>query len=106
MRGMKLCVPGSYLAGALAAGLLLACSQPVVAQSGSSDASTTERERQFREKVERDKQFDELAVESDYLQKAANVLRKVVHLVKPAVVHIDSKHDDSGRFGKHSIEEA
>jgi serine protease Do len=96
MHGIQLSVRVKIVVGALLAAALLSNSRPLIAQSGGSGTSASER----------DKEFDELAVESDYLQKAANVLRKVVHLVKPAVVHIDSKHDDSGRFGKHSIEEA
>ncbi|HZZ30118.1 MAG TPA: trypsin-like peptidase domain-containing protein [Pirellulales bacterium] len=43
---------------------------------------------------ERAKQFDDLAVESERLQQAGNVLRKVSHLVKPSVVHIDSVRKD------------
>jgi serine protease Do len=44
--------------------------------------------------AERAKQFDELAVESERLQQSSNVLRKVSHLVKPSVVHIDSVRKD------------
>src|SRR5262245_27600952 len=93
MRGTH-CVAVKFVVGAFLAATLLSDSRRLSSQEPGASAA------------ERDKQFDELAVESDYLQKAANVLRKVVHLVKPAVVHIDSKHDDSGRYGRHSIEEA
>jgi serine protease Do len=56
---------------------------------------------------ERAKQYNELAVESEHLQGMANVLRKVVHLVKPTVVHIDSVHKDtSGHYGRHTEEDA
>ncbi len=57
--------------------------------------------------AERAKQYDELAVESEHLQREANVLRKAVHLAKPTVVHIDSEHaDSSSRYGRKPIEEA
>jgi serine protease Do len=56
---------------------------------------------------ERAKQYDELAAEAEHLQGFTNVLRKVVHLVKPTVVHIDSVHkDSSGHYGRHSEEDA
>ncbi len=56
---------------------------------------------------ERAKQFDELATESASLQREANVLRKVVQLAKPTVVHIDSEHNDSGsHYGRKPVEEA
>jgi serine protease Do len=59
--------------------------RPAVAQQWNENEPTAE---------ERAKQFDELAVESERLQQAGNVLRKVSHLVKPSVVHIDSVHKD------------
>ncbi len=56
---------------------------------------------------QRAKQYDELATEAEHLQGQANVLRKVVHLVKPTVVHIDSVHRDvNGYHGKHQEEDA
>ena len=57
--------------------------------------------------AERDKEYKELAVESEQLQREANVLRKIVHLVKPAVVHIDSKHADTANRYRHvNVDEA
>jgi serine protease Do len=56
---------------------------------------------------QRNKEYQELAVESEHLQREANVLRKVAQLAKPTVVHIDSEHNEAAsRYGRHSVEEA
>jgi serine protease Do len=51
-----------------------------------------------------DKQYAELAAESEHLQRQANVLRKVSQVAKPTVVHIDSEH--AGRYPRGQVEEA
>ena len=57
--------------------------------------------------AERDKLYKELADESNSLQREANVLRKCVQLVKPAVVHIDSEHSSTlSRYHREVDEEA
>ena len=88
---------GRRLANCLAVVLIFVAARQVSAQG--SDAEQTPAERA--------KLYDQLAIESDYLQKGANVLRKAVHLTKPTVVHIDSEHREPGeRYGRHSVEEA
>jgi serine protease Do len=73
-----------------------------VARFASAQGSDAEQSPEERTRL-----YDQLAKESDYLQKAANVLRKAVYLTKPTVVHIDSEHKDpAGRYGRRSIEEA
>ncbi|HTQ38936.1 MAG TPA: trypsin-like peptidase domain-containing protein [Pirellulales bacterium] len=81
--GVRSALLGAFYLGALLT--WLAMNRPVVAQQWDEKQPTAE---------ERAKQFDELAVESERLQQAGNVLRKVSHLVKPSVVHIDSVHKD------------
>ena len=76
----------------------------IVALARSAAAQSSDVEQS---PAERAKLYDQLAGESEYLQKAANVLRKAVHLTKPTVVHIDSEHKDpGGRYGRRSVEEA
>src|SRR5262245_48158217 len=78
------------------AGLLM-LARPLLAQRNDFAQSADQRA----------KQYEELAVESEHLQQQANVLRKLVRLIKPTVVHIDSKHNDSeGRYARREIEEA
>jgi serine protease Do len=73
------------------------CVRPATAQWNEA-APTAEQ---------RSKEYDELAANAEHLQAQANVLRKVVHLVKPTVVHIDSIHKEVGGYrGKHSEEDA
>jgi serine protease Do len=55
---------------------------------------------------QRAKDYDDLSAEAEHLQSQANVLRKVVHLVKPTVVHIDSVHKDPTHYMKHPEEDA
>jgi serine protease Do len=86
----------AVIAGAMAAAATTAV-RPAAAQWNEA-APTAEQ---------RTKQYEELAAQAGPMQEQANVLRKVVHLVKPTVVHIDSVHKDlSGRYGKHQEEDA
>jgi serine protease Do len=86
---------GLFVSAFVLAWMVLA--RPAVAQWNEA-APTAEQ---------RTKQYDELAAESEHMEGQANVLRKVVHLVKPTVVHIDSVHKDpGGRYGKHQEEDA
>ena len=58
---------------------------------------------------ERSEAFAELAAEFNQLQIQGNLLKKVVRLVKPTVVHLESYKSESadGRFGSQpQIEEA
>ncbi|HEY2759192.1 MAG TPA: trypsin-like peptidase domain-containing protein, partial [Pirellulales bacterium] len=57
--------------------------------------------------AEREKLYKDLADESNSLQREANVLRKCVQLIKPAVVHIDSEHNSTlSRYHREVDEEA
>ena len=44
---------------------------------------------------ERTRQYENLGTEVEHLERQAMALRKVVHFVKPTVVHIDAKRTDS-----------
>jgi len=69
--------------------LLLFCSGTVQAQALSRGLSEQDRQRLYQE----------LSVETSALQRQAGVLRKVVKLVRPAVVHIEV--DPGGRKNRH-----
>ncbi len=76
---------------------LLAASQPARAQWNESGPTSEQR----------NKEYQDLASESEHLQREANVLRKVAQLAKPTVVHIDSEHNEAAsRYGRHAVEEA
>ncbi len=89
--------PSFSRAVVFAAVLFCACPRFAAAQSDEPVATPAERA----------KQYDELAKESVHLQNEANILRKVVQVAKPTVVHIDSEHSDpSARYGRKPVEEA
>ncbi len=76
---------------ALAAGLAL----PARAQDGIDDDESASHRKE---------QFEQLAQEVSLLERQSNVLKKVVKLVGPTVVHIDA---DKSLYGRHSdVEEA
>lgn len=58
--------------------------------------------------LERAKQYDMLAKEVTQLDQFAGVLKKVVKLSRPTIVHIEAEKadPDSKRYSHHSIEEA
>jgi serine protease Do len=85
-------VPGILFASLIFLGRVA----PAVAQLKDPEPSTEQR----------DKQYAELAAESEHLQRQANVLRKVVQVAKPSVVHIDSEHESAGRYPRRQVEEA
>jgi serine protease Do len=89
--------PSSFRAVVFAAALFCACPRFAAAQLDEPTPTPAQRA----------KQYDELAKESVHLQSEANILRKVVQLAKPTVVHIDSEHSDSAaRYGRKPVEEA
>ncbi len=53
--------------------------------SGTAVAQSTDVAHEQREK-----QYQELVAEVDHLERQSMALRKVVHFVNPAVVHIDA----------------
>jgi serine protease Do len=57
---------------------------------------------------DRAKQFDKLAKDVAQLEQQGNVLKQVVKLVRPNVVHIEAEKTDplAKRYSHHSIEEA
>ena len=57
---------------------------------------------------ERAKQFEKLAHDVAHLEQQGNVLKQVVRLVRPNVVHIEAEKTDplAKRYSHHSIEEA
>jgi serine protease Do len=57
---------------------------------------------------ERAKQFEKLAQDVAHLEQQGNVLKQVVRLVRPNVVHIEAEKTDplAKRYSHHSIEEA
>ncbi len=78
-----------WQAAAFSCSLLLFCGGTVQAQGPSRGLSEQERQRLYQE----------LSVETSTLQHQAGVLRKVVKLVRPAVVHIEV--DPGGRKNRH-----
>jgi serine protease Do len=55
--------------------------------------------------AERERMYGELAEEVAALQMQGNIVRKVVQLAQPTVVHIDAKKTQDG-FGRKEVEEA
>jgi serine protease Do len=60
------------------------------------------------EDPERAKQYEQLAVEVAHLEQQGNVLKQVVRLVRPTVVHIEAEKTDplAKHYSHHSVEEA
>lgn len=56
-------------------------------------------------KAERDKMYLEIAEEVAALERQGNILKKVILLAQPTVVHIEAKKTNDG-FGRKSVEEA
>lgn len=56
---------------------------------------------------ERDSAYDEIRADVEYFERKGNVLRRVVKLVRPTVVHIEAaKSSRTGRPNRRSVEEA
>jgi len=56
---------------------------------------------------DRDQQYEALAREVDQFQRQANILKTVIKLVSPTVVHIDAERPETpGRIQRGTIEEA
>lgn len=53
----------------------------------------------------RDERYAELEREGRDLERFSKLLKKVVALVRPTVVHIESEHSDGGRSGQRPTEE-
>ena len=56
-------------------------------------------------KADRERMYQEIADEIAVLERQGNVLRKVILLAQPTVVHIEAKKTQDG-FGRKSVEEA
>jgi len=54
----------------------------------------------------RDQLYDEIAAEVALLERQGNLLKRVVQLVRPNVVHIEAKKIERGISGSKSVEEA
>ena len=78
-------------------GLLLAVlTQPVCGQFSLTSQLTKE---------DRDRMYREVAQDVAALERQGNVLKKVILLAQPTVVHIDTKKTNDG-FGRKTVEEA
>ena len=78
-------------------GLLLAVlTQPVCGQFALTSQLTKE---------DRDRMYREVAQDVAALERQGNVLKKVILLAQPTVVHIDAKKTNDG-FGRKTVEEA
>jgi serine protease Do len=56
---------------------------------------------------ERESAYEEIEQDLDYFERKANVLRRVVKLVRPTVVHIEAeKNNRTGRYHRRSVEES
>lgn len=80
-------------------GLVLLCS--VLAPAAYGQFSLTSQMTQ----ADRDRLYDEVAEEVATLELQRNVLKKVIQLAEPTVVHIDAKKPNDG-FGRKTVEEA
>ncbi len=90
--------------GPLAAFLLVACLTPARSVAQIDDPQDAERAAAVRTKM-----YELLAREVAALERQSNVLKMVVKLVRPTVVHIEAEKIDpaSVRYGRHEeIEEA
>lgn len=72
--------------------VVLALLSPLQAQSSGSG------------EADRERQYSDLAQAADTIETYSRVLKKVVALVKPAVVHIEAEHTDAAA-GKRTTEE-
>ncbi|HVU87170.1 MAG TPA: trypsin-like peptidase domain-containing protein [Pirellulales bacterium] len=91
-------VAGALLATGLAIGLLLHYPTAGHAQRGDGPAASL---------TAREQQFELLAREVDQFQRQANILKTVIKLVSPSVVHIDAERIEAlGRSRRGLIEEA
>src|SRR5688572_16151430 len=80
----------------------LVCLAPVAARAQDADDEypTAERRAQL---------MQELARDVEWLEKQGNVLKRVVRLVKPTVVHIEAQKTEADSFRpgrKSNVEEA
>ena len=90
-------VAGNLLAIGTAVGLVLYSPVAGRAQPGASPTSLTAR----------DQQFESLGREVDQFQRQANILKTVIKLVSPSVVHIDAERIETlGRSRRGTVEEA
>jgi serine protease Do len=90
------------LAVSLAAGLIALATRPLSAQDGTPDEET-------QAAAARAQLYETLARDSEAVERQSNVLKTVVKIVRPTVVHIEAqKTDTSGvRYGrKDQVEEA
>ena len=89
---------GSWGARVGLAAITAASFLPIAAGQSSADPALDDRAKQF-EKLERD---------VAHLEEQGNVLKQVVRLVRPTVVHIEAEKTDplAKRYPHHSIEEA
>ena len=88
---------GILLAVGVACGLLL----------HFPSAGRAERGPALETPADRDQQYEALAREVDHFQRQANILKTVIKLVSPTVVHIDAERAEmAGRVRRGTIEEA
>ncbi|HUE73721.1 MAG TPA: trypsin-like peptidase domain-containing protein [Pirellulaceae bacterium] len=81
-----------------AASLLLA---PLPA-SGQMPVATVEVAAESRERL-----FAELAADVEAIERQGSIVKRVVRLVQPTVVHIEAKHQEGDeRFARRTVEEA
>jgi serine protease Do len=83
----------------LALSLLAASSVTALAQT---PVATVEAAAESRDQL-----FEELAADVAALQGQASIVKRVVRLVQPTVVHIEAKHQEGDeRFARRTVEEA
>ncbi|HZL87330.1 MAG TPA: trypsin-like peptidase domain-containing protein [Pirellulaceae bacterium] len=70
--------------------------------SGQTKAGQAEGESESRDDL-----FAKLAADVDALQRQGNIVKRVVQLVRPTVVHIEAKHQEGNeRYARRTVEEA
>ena len=91
---------GSHVIGWTLAALML-LGAPLLAR-GQTPVTTVKAAPESRDKL-----FEELAGDVAALQGQANIVKRVVRLVQPTVVHIEAKHQEGdAQFARRTVEEA
>ena len=74
---------------------------PCLTRAGPAQFSLTSQPT----KADRERMYQEVADEVAALERQGNILKKVILLARPTVVHIEAKKTQDG-FGRRSVEEA
>lgn len=95
-------VSSALARSALAPTLLFLAAAFPLAASGQTPVETAEAAAESRERL-----FRELAKDVEEIERQGSIVKRVVRLVQPTVVHIEAKHQEGdARFTRRTVEEA